>query len=436
MRIADLKKVLRNAKKKGRLGRSAQVDALIPLGRSVKQITKEERSAYMARFRQKYPDCSEVRLHSIWTWRIGELIPRYIVAAMDSDADMRHNIIHVFVQTNKVCNHRLMRIMGRRIILIDRENADFWKTVFLCSKAPLWKYYKKYSPRKKDLAIPKEILCDLFILSDEERAEAEEKIQKLGLRRPFVCISNRDSAYLREYHPENDIFLLNNLYRNSKISACSKAAEYLRDQGLQTVRMGRYAEERADFASCIDYANDHYDELLDIVLPRSSKFFVTDTSGVNLLAYANNIPVASKNLVPLNGTGWGSMPQSDKDLFICKKYYLRAENRYLSIREMLEVEARAKERDRYGNRVYHAEFYQENGIELVENSEEDIYDLVKEMNERLDGTWVETEETIRMQEQVQKMLYDDIINTGKEYHDCIHCKISIDFLKHNPFLLE
>lgn len=97
---------------------------------------------------------------------------------------------------------------------------------------------------------------------------------------------------------------------------------------------------------------------------------------------------------------------------------------------MLELEACGKDR------VWYSEFYLENGIEVIDNTAEDILDLVKEMNERLDGTWEETDESLRMQEQVQKLLYDDIINTGKEYQACMHCKISINFLKHNPFLLN
>lgn len=429
MEIPSLNKFLRSAKKKGWFGRSAQVDALIPLGRSVKQITKNEKSVYWTQFCQRYPSCCEVRLHSIWTARIGEFISRCIEAAMDSDAGMQHNVIHVFVPTNKICNSRLLRIMGRRLTIIDHENADFWKSVFLSSKVPLWKYYKKYSPRKNDLVIPPEILKNLIVLSDEELAETEEKMQRMGLCRPFVCISNRDSAYLKKNWPTSNWTYHN--YRDSKIATCSKAAEYLKNQGLQTVRMGRDVEEKADFPSCIDYANIYYDELLDISLPKLAKFFVSDANGINLLAYASNVPVALKNMIPLNCDGWGSTPQSDRGLFICKKYFLKAEDRYLSIREMLELEARGKD-----GAYYHTEFYLENGIEVVENTAEDIYDLVKEMNERLDGTWVETEESIRMQEQVQKLLYDDIIKTGKEYHACIHCKMSINFLKHNPFLLE
>lgn len=431
MKISSLKNNLKRAAEKGWFGRRAQVEALIPYGKAEKHMTKEERLACITRFNQKYPDCSEVRLHFIWSSRIGEFISRCIHAAIDCDADIPNHIVHVFIEARKICNRRLLTIMGRRLTFIPYEDAGFWKCVLLRtepgSKARLWKYYKQYALRKKDLIIPPEILENLIALSDEELAEAEEKMQRMGLRRPYVCISNRDQAYLNKNKPERDWNYHD--FRNSKISACSKAAEYLKDQGLQTVRMGRDVEEKAEFSSCIDYANDYYDELLDIALPKFSKFFVCEDSGIMLLAYASGIPVALKNLILVNFESWGSIPQNDKGLFICKKLFLKSENRYMSIREMLGLRAGG---DKSGNR---AEFYLENGIEIVENTPEDIYDLVKEMNERLDGTWEETEESVRMQEQVQKLLYDDIIDTGKEYNACMHCKISITFLKHNLFLL-
>lgn len=433
MRIPSLKKGLKTARKKGWFGRRAQVEALIPYGKAEKHMTKEERSACITRFNQKYPDCSEVRLHFIWnSARIGEFLSRCIHAAMDCDADIPNNIIHVFIEPRRICNRRLLTIIGRRLTFIPYEDAGFWKCVLLRtragSKVKLWKYYKQYVPRKKDLVIPPEILENLIMLSDEELVEAEDQMQRMGLHRPFVCISSRDPAYLNKNEPERDWSYHN--YRDSKISACSKAAEYLKNQGLQTVRMGRDVEGRADFSSCIDYANDYYDEFLDIALPKFSKFFVCEDSGIMLFPLAMGVPVAIKNVVVLNTQSWGSIPQNINGLFICKKFFLKEENRYMSIREMLELEARGKDR------AYRTEFYLENGIEVVDNTPEDIYDLVKEMNERLDGTWVETEESIRMQEQVQKLLYDDIINTGKEYNACMHCKISINFLRHNPFLLE
>lgn len=432
MKIPSVKKILNATAKRGWRGRRAQVEALIPFGKAEKDMTKEERAAYMARFNQMYPNCSEVQLHALWCARIGEVIPRCVAATIDCDADIQNNIVHIFVPHGKKCNSRLMTIMGRRISIINQENAEFWKSVLMGLKGgariQLWKYYLKYADRTNDLVIPPEITENLIVLSGEEFAEAEEKMQPMGLHQPFVCISSRDSAYLEKSWPGRDWAYHD--YRDSEIAACSKAAEYLERQGIQTVRMGRYVKNRVDFSFCIDYANDYYDELLDIALPKLSKFCLCDGGGINAVPFAMGIPLAMKNLVPLNGAGWGSFPQSDKGLFICKKYFLKAENRYMSIREMLELEARG------GERIWYAEFYLENGIEVVENTAEDILGLVKEMNERLDGTWVETEESVQMQEKVQKMLYDDIIRTGKEYKACLHCKISINFLKHNPFLLD
>lgn len=427
MKVSGLDKILTAAARRGWFGRRAQVEALIPLGKAERRMTGAERSACIARFHQQYPNCSGVQLHSFPCSRIGELISRWIAIAIDAGANAENGIIHVYVPLGEECNSRLMRIMRRQFTIISNKDAAFWKAILMGTKDRLWENYLKYNVRREDLAIPSEILDNLIVLSDEELAEAEEKMRAMGLHQPYVCISSRDVAYLKKTQPENDCFYHD--YRDSKITMCSKAAEYLKDQRIQTVRVGRYVKGRADFSSCIDYANDYYDELLDIALPKFSKFFLSDSNGINLLGYASNVPVALKNLIPLND-GWGSIPQSDKGLFICKRYFLKAENRYLSIREILDLEARG------GDEVWYTEFYQKNGIEVVENTAEDILDLVTEMNERLDGTWEETEESIQMQERVQKMLHDDMVRTGKEYHACLHCNISINFLKHNPFLLD
>ena len=449
MKISDLKKMkilyplrelLYSLKPKGWFGRSAQIEALIPFGKAEKDMTKEERAAAITQFNQKYPECKEIQLHALWCSRIGEFILRCIAIAMDSNENTGDHIVHVFVPVVRgsvpqlESNSRLMRIMRRRFIIISPEDAAFWKAVFIGSKK-LWKkrsyrYFDKYINKRTVSVIPPEVLDNLIVLNDEEVAEAGEKIWAMGLHQPFVCISSRDQAYLETLNPEQDWSF--QTLRNSKIAACAKAAEYLKDQGIQTVRMGRYERERADFSSCIDYANDYYDELLDIVLSRSAKFFVSDNNGINILPYVSGVPVALKNMAPLSGIGWGRVPQSDKGLFICKKYFLKAENRYLSLREMLELEARGES----NFTIHKIDFYLKNGIEVIENTEEEIYDLVKEMNERLDGTWEEAEEGLQLQEKFRKMRDDHFVRTGREYHACLHCDISVNFLKRNPFLLD
>lgn len=421
------RKALYLAKLKGWFGRRAQVEALIPFGKAERDMTKAERSACMAQFHKKYPNCSEVQVHGLWTSRIGEFLPRCIAIAMDSAANTDNTVVHVFVPSGRECNSRLMKIMRRRFVIISPEDAAFWKTILIKSKGRLWKHYAKYSFRNNAVDIPPQVLDNLIVFNDEELAEAEEKMRAMELHQPYVCISSRDAAYLAKNEPERDFSYHD--YRNSRIAACAKAAGYLEEQGIQTVRVGKYVAEKADFPSCIDFSRNYYDELLDIVLPKFSKFFVCDDSGIYLVPLIMGIPVAMKNVVILNAGNWGCLPQIDGGLFICKKLFLKAENRYLSIREMLELKAR-------GGGVFYTEFYVENGIEVIENTEEEIYDLVKEMNERLDGTWVETEESIQMQERVQKILYDDIINSGLEYNLCWHCNISVNFLKRNPFLLE
>ena len=60
----------------------------------------------------------------------------------------------------------------------------------------------------------------------------------------------------------------------------------------------------------------------------------------------------------------------------------------MSIREILESGA---------GMFYHAQEYDQAGIELVDNTPEEITAVVMEMEERINGTWQSTEEDEELQ---------------------------------------
>jgi hypothetical protein len=67
---------------------------------------------------------------------------------------------------------------------------------------------------------------------------------------------------------------------------------------------------------------------------------------------------------------------------------------------------------------------------VIENTSEEILDLTKEMNERIDGTWVAEDEDEELQERFRALF--------KPSHLCcgFSCRISTAFLKKNRDLLE
>ena len=77
----------------------------------------------------------------------------------------------------------------------------------------------------------------------------------------------------------------------------------------------------------------------------------------------------------------------------------------------------------------YARQYEEDGIELIENTPEEIESLAIEMDERLKGTWHTTYED----EELQKRFWD--VFPKSELHGEIKSRIGSEFLRENRDML-
>ena len=251
----------------------------------------------------------------------------------------------------------------------------------------------------------------------------------MGLNTPFVCVSSRDATYLATIHPEVDCS--SHDYRDSDINNIAQAANYLADKQIMTVRMGRYVHDKAGFDNCIDYANKYYDELMDIALMKDCKFYVGDSNGVCIFPMALNTPYALKNVIPVFSDIFGSDPQDIQNLYIFKKYYSKIKNRFLSIKEMIEIDKIVISCG-YGINKKYAEL----GVEIIENSAEEVLDLVMEMNARIDGEWVETEGDIKRQEEYRRIFEQWRKQENYRESEVLRAQVGALFLRKNSFLLD
>ena len=78
---------------------------------------------------------------------------------------------------------------------------------------------------------------------------------------------------------------------------------------------------------------------------------------------------------------------------------------------------------------YHSDDFLNHGIELIENSPEEISEVVIEMDKRLDGTWEDSDED----ELMQKKFWDlfPIDNENKVFR----CRIGRNYLRENANLI-
>lgn len=387
-------------------------------------ITQETFEQEYGKIREQY---TEIRLHKLFSKRIGEYVPRYLTAMQDCMENKAEGILDVFVLSDyKEHNSRLTEMMGRNLPVITGENIDLWKYI-LCRfpKVEFDKYWSQYADKRTDRFFLPEETALYFTMTEEEKWEGAYKKQAMGLNGPYVCASSRDSEYLETVSPAIDGHYHD--YRDSDINKLHLSADYLAGKGITMVRMGRYVKNKTDFHNCIDYASQYYDELMDIMLMKDCKFYVGDTNGLLLLPMALNRPVALKNMVPFFQPSWSALPHNTKDLAILKKYYKKDEKRFLSAREMMQVDRKV---------VYNGQRYHKLGIEVVENSAEEILDLVMEMDERIDGEWMEKPEDTELQRKFRDVVEEWASMNNVDENEIFSGKIGTMFLRKNPFLLE
>jgi len=113
--------------------------------------------------------------------------------------------------------------------------------------------------------------------------------------------------------------------------------------------------------------------------------------------------------------GWYS-----NSLVLFKKHWLKEEKRFMTFREIIESGA---------GKFYYSELFEQQGIELIENTPEEIRDVVIEMDERLKGTWETTDEDEELQRQFWSLFKPN------EENSVFRCRTGTAFLRENRELL-
>lgn len=265
-----------------------------------------------------------------------------------------------------------------------------------------------------------------FITNEEERGQTGLRALGIPDKAPFVCLSVRDSAYLDRTYPKGDWG--GHDYRDSNIQNYVFAAQGLALRGYYLVRMGVVVKERfpVSHPMIIDYAaKDMRSDFMDIYLGAKCDFFVSTGTGIDALAMVFRRPYVFVNLVPVVYCHTATT----KHIFIVKKHWLRSEKRFMTFREIFESGA---------GLFLDSQQFENMGIELIENSPEEIAAVVLEMESRLRGTWCTTDQD----EELQKRFWDIFPKNGvspynsQPLHGEIRSRIGTEFLRQNKALLE
>lgn len=224
----------------------------------------------------------------------------------------------------------------------------------------------------------------------DEHARGQALLRRLGIPEgaQYVCIFAKDRCYSDspDRPPDPDSYWGTRDFRNCDIRNYLPAAQYLADRGIWVLRMGIHTPEeplpRGLDPKIIDYTarirptlDDP--EFADTYLQATCKFFVGTTSGIYLLSSIFGVPVAYTNMVPYGESG--RMPH---DIIIFKRCRDRNSGRWIPIRELI-----GRGLDSDWLTLEEIETLEADGIEFVENTPDEVLDLVREMDMRLDRRW-------------------------------------------------
>lgn len=166
----------------------------------------------------------------------------------------------------------------------------------------------------------------------------------------------------------------------------------------------------------IDYAHSNVkSDWMDVFLCAQCRFFVGTSSGLFVFAMTFGVPVVATNFLP----SCCAYYLTSNDLFIPRICRLKKEDRFLNFSELFPPAI--------GTAAAKC-CYDAQDIEVIENSEEEIKDLVDEMLKKCEGCLKYSDEDEGLQKRFKSMTFD----CGKKYGDgkaVVNARIGKNFLR-------
>ena len=209
----------------------------------------------------------------------------------------------------------------------------------------------------------------LLALLSSDRERGWQCLQELGLPKNawFVSLHVREGGF--SDRGKHSVYT----YRNSDINTHRMGIQSIVRRGGWVIRLGdRTMKPLSPMPQAIDYAlSDIKSDWMDIFLLSQCRFFIGTSSGPCDIPPIFGVPSILVNVWPI----WEGTTTS-KDIFIPKLLWSKDEKRYLTFEE-------ASENRLWKN--YNSNLIASWGIEVVDNTPEEIDEVVVEMLERFEG---------------------------------------------------
>ena len=279
----------------------------------------------------------------------------------------------------------------------------------------------------------------LDFLRDEE-IHGKKILNKFGLNEKdkFVCFAIRDGAYQKKKISSTDRNWSYHDFRHTDINNFMLAAEELTKRGYFVFRMGVVAEKKftSKNPKIIDYVNSNLrSDFMDVYLGAHCSFCLSTGYGFEDVPIIFRKPIAHM-IQPLGN----AYTHNEKYLILTKHHINKKEKREMSLSEIFSSGA---------GFFFHTKDFEKAGIELRDNTPEEIKDFVLEMLDNIESKNRYTTEDDELQNKF-KILYltnikkanfhetikDEFANGKREFHNEIKSRYSGKFLRENKMWLN
>ena len=362
--------------------------------------------------------------------RIGAFAPEAQGCLLTQNRDLSGSWTFDFIGVRgPISNLQLLKMLARQIRVLP--GAWLW---LLLDRACL--FWTRGSLHHANTRIsldhwPQFLNCPALLdFTVSENLEGKILLEALGVPSgaPWVCIHNRDSKYLEtkvaasKFAPGRSWDYHN--YRDFSVKSMVLAAEELTKRGYFVLRMGAVVAEPliSTNPKIVDYASTlHQSDFADIFLLANCAAYLGSDSGIFTVPLIFGKPTIIINF-PLGYTA--QLTHHSTFPFIPKHLWHRATKHRLGIREVF---------DRKLLFASDSRVYEVAGVDVEDNTPEEICDLAVELDERLKGTWhPQTQD-----EQLQQQFWDIFRQQCPPEHvGSVQPRIGAAFLRQHKYLLD
>ncbi|SMF44995.1 TIGR04372 family glycosyltransferase [Desulfovibrio gilichinskyi] len=345
----------------------------------------------------------KIRVGEIYSVRLGHLAMDSEIYLSEVDAGYHDNCYDLFCfKDNKVANRTLANLFCKQM-KVHRLN------LYLLDAIRRFNLHAKHeiamnthivaSGRDADCVM--QLTDNHIAFSPKQEKAGIENLRDLGLppKKEHVCIFGRDSVFLSGSDPKKSDADMQEV-RDMHIRTFKPSVEELLRMDYNVIRMGSAVKEPLEIShpNFLDYATSgKRTDFMDVYLSAKCKFFVGVQSGLMHIPMIFRVPCLSVNVVRLEII----LFCSPEDLAIFKLLWSKTEKRILKVPEIIES----------GMSRWRVEKFANSDIEVIDNTEDEILEAVKEMHERVNGTWQISKEDLELQKKFHSQFKPSYLNS-------------------------